>query len=82
MKFIYEMTRSSLPDNLVQMGTKGLLDIDTRGIPMDVRIRIEELFSRTYRGEIEPKELKEELDRWGLFEEYEDRFFAIFKKGR
>jgi len=82
MKFIYEMTRSSLPDNLAQMGTKGLLDIDTRGIPMDIRVRIEELFSLAYKGDIEPKELKEELDRWGLFEEYEDRFFAIFKGGR
>ena len=82
MKFIYEMTRSSLPDNLMQMGTKGLLDVDNRGIPMDVRVRIEELFSLTYKGEIEPKELKEELDRWGLFEDYEDRFFAIFKGRR
>jgi len=82
MKFIYEMTRSSLPDNLMQMGSKGLLDIDTRGVPMDVRVRIEELFSLAYKGDIEPRELKEELDRWGLFEEYEDRFFAIFKGGR
>jgi hypothetical protein len=80
MKFIYEMTRSSLPDNIMQMGTKGLLDIDSRGIPMDVRMRVEELFNLAYKGDIEPKELKEELDRWGLFEEYEDRFFAIFKK--
>jgi hypothetical protein len=82
MKFIYEMTRSSLPDNLMQMGSKGLLDIDTRGVPMDARVRIEELFSLAYKGDIEPKELKEELDRWGLFEEYEDRFFAIFKGRR
>jgi len=82
MKFIYEMTRSSLPENLMQMGAKGLLDIDTRGVPMDVRVRIEELFSLAYKGDIEPRELKEELDRWGLFEEYEDRFFAIFKGGR
>ena len=26
--------------------------------------------------------LKDELDRWGIFEEYEDRFFNIFKKKR
>jgi hypothetical protein len=82
MKFIYEMTRSSLPDNLMQMGTKGLLDTDNRGISMAVRIRIEELFSLAYKGEIELRELKEELDRWGLFEEYEDRFFTIFRGGR
>jgi hypothetical protein len=82
MKFIYEMTRSSLPDNLLQMETRGLLDIDSRGIPVDARVRIEELFKTVARGELDPSELKKELDRWGLFEEYEDRFFNIFKKGR
>jgi hypothetical protein len=25
-------------------------------------------------------QLKEELDRWGLFEEYEDRFLALFRR--
>ncbi len=82
MKFIYEMTRSSIPDNLMQMEARGLLDMDPGGIPGDARIRIEELFHLVSKGELEPNELKKELDRWGLFEEYEDRFFTLFKKGR
>ena len=82
MKFIYEMTKSSLPDNLLQMETRGLLDMDSSGIPVDARVRIEELFKTVARGELDPSELKKELDRWGLFEEYEDRFFNIFKKER
>ena len=82
MKFIYEMTRSSIPDNVMQMEAKGLLDIDSSGISSDTRIRIEELFNLVSKGELEPNELKKELDRWGLFEEYEDRFFTLFKKGR
>lgn len=82
MKFIYEITKSSLKNNLMQMGSKGLLDIDASGIPTDARVRIEELFTQVSRGELEPSELKAELDHWGLFEEYEDRFFNIFKKGR
>ena len=82
MRFIYEMTRSSLRDNLMQLGSRGLLDIDTGGIPVDTRIRIEELFRQVVKGEYDPRELKEELDRWNLFEEYEDRFLNIFKKGR
>ena len=82
MKFIYEMTKSSLHDNLSQMGARGLLDTDASGIPVDARLRIDELFRKVARGENEPRELKDELDRWGLFEEYEDRFFAIFKKER
>ena len=82
MKFIYEMTRSSLQDNLRQMGTRGLLDIDASGIPGDVRLRIEELFAKVMSADYEPYELKTELDRWGLFEEYEDRFLTLFKKKR
>jgi len=82
MKFIYEMTRSSLRNNLQQMGASGLLDIDAGGIPVDARVRIDELFRKVSRGESEPHELQVELDRWNLFEEYEDRFFNIFKKKR
>jgi len=82
MEFIYEMTRSSLRDNLRQMGSRGLLDIDTRGIPVDARVRIDELFRKVSTGEIEPHELKDELDHWDLFKEYEDRFLTLFKKRR
>ena len=82
MKFIYEMTRSSLRNNLWQMGSRGLLDIDAGGIPVDARVRINELFRKVSSDESEPHELQAELDRWNLFEEYEDRFFNIFKKKR
>jgi len=82
MKFIYEMTRSSLRDNLMQMGRRGLLDIDAGGIPVAARVGIEELFRKVTQGEYEPSELKAELDRWDLFEEYEDRFFTLFRKRR
>ncbi len=82
MKFIYEVTRSSLRNNLLQMENRGLLDVDAGGTPVDARLRIEELFKQVAKGEREPRELKEELDRWDLFEEYEDRFFTIFGKGR
>lgn len=82
MKFIYEMTRSSLHNNLLQMGTRGLLDTDAVGVPRDARLRIEELFRRVLHGECEPSVLKDELDRWGLFEDYEDRFLSVFKNRR
>lgn len=82
MKFIYEVTRNSLPDNVRQMGRRGLLRMDSEGIPGDARVRIEDLFHQVSAGESEPGVLKAELDRWGLFPEYEDRFFSLFKKGR
>ena len=82
MKFIYEITKSSLQNNISQLGARGLLNIDSSGVPVDARLRIEELFRRVSRGECEPRELKNELDRWNVFEEYEDRFLSMFKKGR
>ncbi len=82
MKFIYGLTGSSVENNLRQMGRRGLLNIDAAGIPADARVRIEELFRRVTRGEIAPGELKDELDRWGVFGEYEDRFLGLFRKQR
>ena len=80
LKFIYEMTRRSLNNNLTQLGSKGLLDVDSGGIPVEARVRIEELFTRAYRGECQLHELESELTRWGVFEEYQDRFFSLFRK--
>lgn len=80
MKFIFEITRRSVPHNLRQMGQRGLLNIDARGTPADARVRIDELFGKVTRGESEPGELKDELERWGLFEEYEDKFLNLFRK--
>jgi hypothetical protein len=80
LKFIFELTRRSLDDNISQLGSRGLLSMDAKGVPADARLRIEELFRQVSRGEREPRELKEELDRWDLFDEYEDRFFTLFGK--
>ena len=82
LKFIYEITRGSIPTNLSQLGSKGLLNTDSSGVPLDARLRIEELFSKVATGECEPDTLKEELDHWNIFAEYEDRFLSIFRKGR
>jgi len=80
MRFIYEVIRASLKNNLSQMGARGLLDMDSSGVPVDARVRIDEFFRKVVGGERKPYELKKELDRWNLFAEYEDRFFAIFKE--
>jgi hypothetical protein len=80
IKFAFEMTNRSLGDNISQMGARGLLDIDKKGVPGEVRYRIDDLFRQVIRGERDPHEVKAELDRWGLFEEYEDRFLSLFRK--
>lgn len=44
------------------------------------RQRIEELFAAAAADRSKAFELKQELDRLGLFKEYEDRFLDLFKK--
>jgi proteasome assembly chaperone (PAC2) family protein len=43
--------------------------------------RIEKLFAQASRDRAKAFELKQELDRLGVFKEYEDRFLDLFKKG-
>jgi proteasome assembly chaperone (PAC2) family protein len=44
------------------------------------RQRIDRLFERAAKDRSKAFELKQELDRLGLFKEYEDRFLDLFKK--
>ena len=80
LKFIFDMTRYSLDSNVFELDRNGLLDVDSRGIPRDARQSIEQLFARVEKGELDPSALKVELERWGLFGDYEDRFLRLFKK--
>ena len=82
LKFIFELTRRSLGGNVSQFERRGLLNVDSSGVPGDARMRIEESFRKVARGEMEPRDLKDELDRWQLFHEYEDRFLTVFKNRR
>jgi len=78
MKFIYELTVGSLERNVDEMGRRGWLGMD-RGLPRGARARLEEMFAQVAAGNLDPRELKRELDSWGVFEEYEDRFLGLFR---
>lgn len=80
MKFIYDFTATSFRSNVNELQGRGFFDMDESHIPTGVRIKIEELFSKVSKGEADPTALKLELDRWGLFREYEDRFLSIFRR--
>jgi len=80
LKFIYEITDRSMPENVRQLNQRGLLQMDSSGLPADARIRIEGLFDLVEKGEMEPSDLKAELDHWNVFEQYQDRFFRVFKR--
>ncbi|MDI6806731.1 MAG: hypothetical protein QMD14_02860 [Candidatus Aenigmarchaeota archaeon] len=66
--------------NIPELGSRGLLDLDHVGIPRGVRYEIEMLFKKVEKGEADPSELKVELDRWHVWDEYQDRFFALFRR--
>jgi len=79
LKFIYEITNRSLRTNVQQMNARGMLGMSHGGIPVGARQKIEEMFQQATLGEIKPYELESELNRWGAFEEYQDRFFNLVK---
>ena len=54
-------------------------DLDEEKVPHYVMEKIERLFLESKKDRAAASELKKELDRWNLFELYEDRFLDLFK---
>lgn len=81
LKFIYEFSSSSLPHNVRDLGARGLLEPQAEfgGVPGAAIQNIESLFRDAERGN-PPDHLKRELDRWGLYQRYEDRFLDLFRR--
>jgi proteasome assembly chaperone (PAC2) family protein len=53
-------------------------DKEAEGTPPEIRDRIEYLFELASGDVSKAGELKKELDKWGIFQEYEDRFLDLF----
>ena len=79
MKFIHDITRQSLGNNVMEMGMRGMLGMEG-GIPRHARYMIEQLFREAAGDRARVSELEAELSRWGLFGEYEDRFLDLFRR--
>ncbi len=81
LKFIFEYTAASAASNTSELMGRGLLDPDpAAGVPKAAIQRIERLFAEVQAGHAEPTALKQELDRWGVFRHYEDRFLGLFRR--
>ncbi len=52
---------------------------EPRPLTEEARRKIEELFRRVRRDPLQAPRLKEELDRWGVYHQYEDRFLDLFR---
>ena len=81
LKFIYEFTASSVTGNVQELQARGMLDAQPAfgGVPRAATERVAKLFRDAERGG-DVDALKRELDRWGLFEYYQDRFLNLFRQ--
>jgi hypothetical protein len=80
MMFIFELTSRSVSKNIREMSRRGFFQTDSSGVPHGVREYIEELFHEAKEDPGKVSQLATELSRWGLFPEYEDRFFTLFRR--
>jgi len=81
LKLMVDVVRSSVHGNIRDLQRSHLLD-DVGGVPRAVRIELEEDFRAAARNPALVRDLAAKLRKYGLFEEYEDRFFALLKAGR
>jgi hypothetical protein len=80
LMFIYELTTKSVRTNVSEFSRRGFFDVDESGVPQGARDHIDELFEQATRNLSRVPDLVVELNRWGLFPEYQDRFFALFRR--
>ena len=83
LKFMYEFSASSANQNVAEFKSHGLLDPNQAagGLPAAAVQGIERMFAEAERGR-DPADLTRELDRWGAFPFYEDRFLNLFRRRR
>ena len=80
MMFIYDLTRRAAGGNYADFQRHGLLNMDESGLPAAARQQIELLFAVAREDRSRASQLVTELNRWGVYQEYEDRFLALFKR--
>jgi hypothetical protein len=70
-----------LERGFLRSGEKGfpLVTRNLEGLPIVAHEEIERMFGEVMKGNLDPVVLKKELDSWGVFKAYEDRFFDLFR---
>ena len=81
LQFASDLVKRSMPHNAKQMAGRGLLDLSS-GTPNAVRVEIESDFRQAGTDLDRLRALGEKLRSYGLFAEYEDRFFALYRRAK
>ncbi len=91
LKFIQKlMVKSAYKSQMPDYEEQGFLSTDEQGysvvtrnlegLPIAASEEIEDMFVKVKSGDLDPSRLQQELDRWGVFKTYQDRFFDLFRE--
>ncbi len=78
LHFITELVKRSVPINARDLSRRGLLEMGN-GIPVAVRQELDAAFENCQSLE-DARELGARLRNYGVFEEFEDRFYELYRK--
>ncbi len=81
VKLFWEVIRQSAAPNIRDLQKRRMFE-DDRGVPRGVRNEIEGAFAAATRDPSLIETLSHTLQRYNLFEEYEDRFFSLVRARR
>jgi hypothetical protein len=81
LQFVSDLVKRSTPHNAQQMAGRGLLDLSS-GVPNAVRAEIESDFREAENNLDLVRDLGDKLRSYGLFEQYEDRFFDLYRRAK
>ncbi|MFO7536412.1 MAG: hypothetical protein R6X19_12170 [Kiritimatiellia bacterium] len=81
LKLMSDLIRYSVPGNMRELERRRLLD-DQGGLPRGVRDELDGDFRSASRDSRLIQPLGAKLQQYGVFEEYQDRFFALVKTGK
>lgn len=79
VRLFWVVTRASVADNVRELNERKMFELHT-GVPLQVREEVEQAFAVALRDPAQIKELGALLKRRGVFEQYQDRFFALLRK--
>lgn len=79
IKFASDVVQESAPTNVKELSQHGLLDATSNDVPNAVRIEIESDFRAVGDDLEKAKALGQKLRDYGLFGQYEDRFYTLYR---
>ena len=81
IKLFWRFINESFQQNVTDLNKHHMFDMD-KGVLHGVRVRIEDAFSKASCRQMSIEDLNALLNKHGLFEEYQDRFFSLVRQSR